>query len=314
MAVPPPNPIAQGFRATVRRPALFLLEIGWRWLFWALAALIAFQTFLLILNQLQLSDLAARGWRTQDYRLLAAVGLNIVIKPAAVLLRLLFKIIALALALGLLWSVFAALARRITVRKLEYGREPLRFGGMLTVQGVRAMATVLAGLLLIASLVAAIYFATKGPHTDVVRFYLLVSPAAVLIVGIWLVVNWYVSQAAMFGRTGQGFRGALREARRNIRRHSADCAGIAFIFTLLRFVLLLIALAVVGLGSSMMARAPQAYYVLVLGVLVGYCLLADFLYIARTAAYLALAATPDPIAAEMGIVDPELPVENSSSR
>jgi len=62
-----------------------------------------------------------------------------------------------------------------------------------------------------------------------------------------------------------------------------------------------------------MASALASYVKLCVAVVVAYCVLADFLYLSRTAAYLALAAQPDPIAAEMCIVDPELPAEKSSS-
>src|ERR1051326_2169429 len=204
MAGPLPNPIAQGFRAAVRNPAVFLLEIGWLCSFWIVAALIIFRTCIILLHQLQLSDVAALAWRTQNSRLLVPIGLSILVKPAAILLRVLLELVALALVLAFLWSLFTSAARRISVRTFESGRQPLRFGGMLAVQSIRALATLAAGLLLIASLLAAIYFATKGPRTDLGRFYLIAGPAALTIVVLWLIVNWRLSQAAIFGRGGQG--------------------------------------------------------------------------------------------------------------
>ena len=129
---------------------------------------------------------------------------------------------------------------------------------------------------------------------------------------IWLVLNWYLSQAAIFGREGEGFRSAIRQARQTVGRQRSDFAGIAFIFLLLRLVLLLIALSICGLTSSMMANAPETYFALVAVVALVYFAVADFFYISRTAAYLALVAAPDPIAAELGIVDPDIPMEKSS--
>jgi len=310
----PPNPITQGFRAISRNPPIFLLEILWRWSFIVIAALLAFWACRIMLTQLQVVDWVLTAWRTQNYRLLAMAGLSIVIKPLAKLLPVIFELIALAFALGILWSILAAFVRRITLRRVEPARPPLGFGAMLVVQWLRALCTILGTLLWLASLLAAVYFATKGTRTDLERFYLIVVPSSLVIATLWLVVNWYLSQAAIFGRAGQGFSSALREARRNIRRHTSDVAGISFIFLLLRLVLALIALAIIGLTSSMMATAFYSYVKLCAAVVLAYCFIADFLYLSRMAAYLALAAQPDPLAAEMGIVDPELPVENSSSR
>ena len=314
MAASPPNPISNGFRAARGNLRIFFLEILWRWSFAVAAVLLTYWTCDAVLAQLQVRDIAISAWRTQNYQLLGFIGINILLKPWAKLLPVILKVVGLAFALGVLWSFLAALVRRVTVRRLESGRQPLGFGGMLAVQWLRAMITVGGGLLLLTAFIGAVFFATKGTRTDVGRFYLIVVPAAVLTVSIWLVVNWYLSQASIFGRAGQGLSGALREARRNLRRHTSDFAGIAFIFLVLRLVLILAALATIGLTSSMMASAPQSYLRLVVVIILAYCAVADFLFIARTAAYLALAAAPDPIAAEMGIVDPELPVEKSSLR
>lgn len=310
----PPNPITQGLRAAGRNLRIFLLEILWRWSFAITAALLALWACRIMLTQLQVMDWVLTAWRTQNFRMLSLAGLSIVIKPLPSLLPVLFELAALALGLGLLWSLLAAFARRITLRRLEPARAPLGFFAMLLVQWLRALSTVVGSLLWLASLLMAVYFATKGTHTDLGRFYLIAIPSTLVLTTIWLLVNWHLSQAAIFGRAGQGFFPALREARRNIRRHASDFAAIAFIFLLLRLVLALIALAIIGLTSSMMATAFQSYLKLCVIVLLGYCFIADFLYISRTAAYLALALQPDPLAAEMGIVDPELPVEESSPR
>jgi len=310
----PPNPITQGFRAASRNLPIFLLEILWRWSFAIAAVLLAFWACRIMLTQLQVMDSVIFSWRTQNYRMLAFAGVSILIKPLASLMPVILELIALAFSLGLLWSALAAVARRITLRRLDPARSPLRFGGMLVVQWLRAFLTVMALLLWLGSLLAAVYFATKGTHTELGRFYLIAVPSTGVLATIWLILNWHLSQVAIFGRAGQGFFPALREARRNIRRHASDFAGISFIFLLLRLVLALIALAIIGLTSSMMATHLQSYMKLCVIVLLGYCFIADFLYISRMAAYVALAAQPDPLAAEMGIIDPELSVEESSPR
>lgn len=311
MAASPPNPISQGFRAARRDLPLFLLEVVWRWSFAIVAAVSLFLVGSIILAQLQISDVLFSAWRTQNYRLMAVAGISILIKPLATLLRVFFELLALALALGIVWALFAASARRIIVRRLGFTAHPLGFRAMLAVQWMRALVTQIALLLLLVSAVAAVYHATKGSSTDVNLFYTIVAPSVAIIAVIWLALNWRLSMAAIFGREGQGLFAALRQSRFIVRRHRSDFAGIAFIFLLLRLVLLLIAVAIIGLTSSMLASAPQSYVALVIVVVLAYCIIADFLYIARMAACMALGAAPDPIAAEMGIVDPELPVEKS---
>src|SRR5215467_705062 len=154
----PPNPISQGFRATRSNLSVFVLEIVWRWSFTLIACLLIFGVCRVLINQLQLADLAASAWRTQDSRFVALIGISILLKPAAILLRVMLELLALALCLGLIWSIFAAVARRITVRRFQAAGSPLRFGGMMVIQWLRAMATIFACLLLLASVVGAIYF------------------------------------------------------------------------------------------------------------------------------------------------------------
>lgn len=310
MAASPPNPITQGFRTASHNLAVFLLEVLWRWTFTIVAVLLVFLAGIVLLGPLHVTDSFLSALRMQNTSKMGIIVLSVVLALGA---KLLIALIVLPALLAFIWSLLAAPARRITVHRLGFTQEPLGFGGMLAVQWMRSLNTLIAFFLFTGALVWAFRAATSG-RSDLFRFYSICAPAAVLISVIWLMVNWHLSQAAIFGRKGQGFLSALREARRNIRRHRSDFAGTAFIFLLLRLVLLLIALAIVGLTSSMMASAPQAYCVLVVVVVLAYCVIADFLYISRTAAYLALGAAPDPIAAELGIVDPELPVENSSSR
>ena len=118
----------------------------------------------------------------------------------------------------------------------------------------------------------------------------MVMPSVVVIGAFWLTFNWYFSLAAFFGREGQNFRGALRQARQTIRQQRPDFAGTGFVFLLFRLVVLLIATAICGLTSGMIGSSPQSYFVLLMIVSLAYFAIADFLYMARMAAYLALAA------------------------
>jgi hypothetical protein len=309
----PPNPIAEGLRASRRDPATLLLEILWRWSFWVVALLLFFITFGLVLRQLEIHDVFRQAVHSQNFRWMGMIGLSVLIKPAAKLLIALVEFVALAVGLGVLWSVLAAVVPRIVIRRLS-GAAPLKFGGMLVVQWMRTLVALVCVLLLLATVATGIHLAIKQGHADLFRFYLICAPAIPLIFLLWLWLNWRLSMAAIFGREGQGLWAALRQARHTVRRHRSDFAGTAFVFLLLRTVGLLFVVAVIGLTSSMLGTAPQTYAALVMSLALMYFVFSDYLYVARLASYLALGAAPDPIAAEMGIVDPELPVEESSSR
>ncbi|HZD95660.1 MAG TPA: hypothetical protein VE133_15460 [Candidatus Sulfotelmatobacter sp.] len=304
----PPNPIAQGFRGARRDPASILLEILWRWSFAIVALFLLLVAGMVLLGPLNVGDSFLAAWRSQDPRKWGIIGLSIVLRLGT---KLVVALIALPVVLALLWSIFAAAARRIIVRRLN-SAAPLGFGSMLAVQGLRALVALVSVALLIASLRGALYAATRGQQPDLFRFYLVAAPSVPLIVILWLVLNWQLSMAAIFGRERQGFGAALRQKRQTIRRHRSDFAGTTFIFWLLRSLVLLIVLAVGGLTSSMLGSSPQVYFALLATVALVYFVVSDFLYVARIASYLALGAAPDPIAAELGIVDPDIPVEESS--
>ncbi|HET8888887.1 MAG TPA: hypothetical protein VFQ41_08285, partial [Candidatus Angelobacter sp.] len=155
--------------------------------------------------------------------------------------------------------------------------------------------------------------ASRGAKPDLLLYYLMMLPSVILISAFWLTANWYLSLAAIFGREGQSFRGAFRQARQTIRPQRSDVAGTGFVFLLFRIVILLIATALCGLTSGMAGTAPQSYFVLLIVVSLAYFAVADFLYMARMAAYLALAAAyVDPAAGpKLVATSSATPVENT---
>jgi hypothetical protein len=155
--------------------------------------------------------------------------------------------------------------------------------------------------------------ATHGPKPDLLLYYLMMLPSVILISAFWLTVNWYLSLAAIFGREGQSFRGAFRQARQTVRQQRSDFAGTGFVFLLFRIVVLLVATAICGLTSGMVGSSTQGYFVLLMIVSLAYLAVADFLYMARMAAYLALAAAHvDPAGPQLVAASSALPVENTT--
>ena len=306
----PPNPIAQGIKAVWRDPALFLVEILWRWSFVIVACLLIVSAGAILLGPLHIGnawDSASQSRNPQKMGQLALMVLLILGVKAVV------AAIAAPLAIALLWSIFSALGRFITVRRLRTGLSSLRFRSILALQLSRGFISWFSLILLAAAIFGETLIATRGPRPDLLLFYLMMMPSVVLIAAFWLVCNWYLSLAAIFGREEHTFRGAIRQARQTVRLQRPDFAGTGFVFLLIRTALLLAAVAICGLTSGMAGTSPQNYFVLLMVVLLAYLAVAYFFYMSRMAAYLALAAARvEAGGPKLVTASSTLPVENST--
>jgi hypothetical protein len=307
----PPNPITQGLRAVTRDPAIFLVEILWRWSFAVLACMLVAGVGLMLLGPLHVGKAWDTAWSSRDPQ---RIGQFLVVIILLLGTKLIIVAIAVPLAIALLWGILAALGRFVTVKRLRSGLTSLRFRTVFALQLLRGLVSWFALILLFATTLGEALIATRGTQPDLVLYYLMVMPSVVLIGVSWLILNWYLSLAAIFGREGQSLRGAFRQARQTVRQQRSDFAGTGFVFLLFRTVILLIALAICGLTSGMAGTAPQSYFVLLVVVSLVYFAVADFLYMARMAAYLALAAAHvDPAAGpKLVATSSTLPVENTT--
>ena len=306
----PPNPITQGLRAVTHDPAIFLVEILWRWSFALLACLLVAGVGMMLLGPLHVGKAWDTAWGSRDPQRMGQLLVAIVLLLGV---KLIIAAIAVPLAIALLWSILAALGRFVTVKRLRSGLTSLRLRTVFALQLLRGLISWFALVLVFAATISEALIATRGTQPDLVLYYLMVMPTVVLIGVSWLILNWYLSLAAIFGREGQSFRGAFREARQTVRRQRSDFAGTGFVFLLFRTVILLIAVTICGLTSGMAGTAPQSYFVLLVVVSLAYFAVADFLYMARMAAYLALAAAHvDPAGPKLVATSSPLPVENTT--
>jgi len=306
----PPNPITQGLRAVTRDPAIFLVEILWRWSFAVLACMLVAGVGMMLLGPLHVGKAWDTAWSSRDPQ---RIGQFLVVIVLLLGTKLIIVAIAVPLAIALLWSILSALGRFVTVKRLRSGLTSLRFRTVFALQLLRGLVSWFALILLFATTLGEALIATRGTQPDLVLYYLMVMPSVVLIGASWLILNWYLSLAAIFGREGQSVRGAFRQARQTVRQQRSDFAGTGFVFLLFRTIILLIALAICGLTSGMAGTAPQSYFVLLMVVSLAYFAVADFFYMARMAAYLALAAAHvDPAGPKLVATSPALPVENTT--
>jgi hypothetical protein len=306
----PPNPITQGLRAVARDPAIFLVEILWRWTFAVLACLLVIGVGLMLLGPLHVGHRWDMAVRTRDPQRMAQLLVTVLLILG---MKAVVAALAIPVAIALLWSIFSALGRFVTIRRLRAGLTSLRFPSILALQFMRGFIGWFCFVLFFGAIFGEALIASRGPKPDLLLYYLMVMPSVVVISAFWLTVNWYLSLAAFFGREEQSFRGALRQARQTVRQQRSDFAGTGFVFLLFRTVILLIAVAICGLASGMAGTAPQSYFVLLMVVSLAYCAIADFLYMARMAAYLALAAAHvGPAGPKLVATSSALPIENTS--
>jgi len=306
----PPNPIAQGIKAVWRDPALFLVEILWRWSFVIVACLLIVSAGAILLGPLHIGNAWDSASQSRDPQKMGQLALMVLLILGV---KAIVAAIAAPLAIALLWSIFSALGRFITVRRLRTGLSSLRFRSILALQLSRGFISWFSLILLAAAIFGETLIATRGPRPDLLLFYLMMMPSVVLIAAFWLVCNWYLSLAAIFGREEHTFRGAIRQARQTVRLQRPDFAGTGFVFLLIRTALLLAAVAICGLTSGMAGTSPQNYFVLLMVVLLAYLAAAYFFYMSRMAAYLALAAARvEPGGPKLVTASSASPVENST--
>jgi len=283
----PPNPITQGIKAVWRDPALFLVEILWRWSFVIVACLLIASAGAILLGPLHIGNAWDSASQSRDPQRMGQLALLVLLILGV---KAIVAAIAVPLAIALLWSIFSALGRFVTVRRLRAGLSSLRFRSILALQLWRGLISWFSLILLAAAIFGETLIATHGPRPDLLLFYLMMMPSVVLIAAFWLVCNWYLSLAAIFGHDEHTFRGAIHQARQKVRLQRTDFAGTGFVFLLIRVALLLVVVAICGLTSGMAGTSPQNYFVLLMVVLLAYLAVAYFFYMSRMAAYLALAA------------------------
>jgi hypothetical protein len=306
----PPNPITQGLLAVMRDPAIFLVEILWRWSFALLACLLVIAVGVMLLGPLHISHAWDTAWRSRDPQRMAQLVFMILLLLGT---KAIIAAIAVPIAIAFLWSLLSALGRFVTVKRLRVGFTCLRFRSILALQFLRGFVSWFSLVLLLAATFGEALIASRGPKPDLVLYYLMMLPSVILISAFWLTLNWYFSLAAIFGREGQSFRGAFHQARQTVRLQRSDFAGTGFVFMLFRVVALLIAMTICGLTSGMAGSSPQGYFVLLMIVSLAYFAVADFLYMARMAAYLALAAAHvEPAGPKLVTPSSALPLENTS--
>lgn len=288
------NFIRAGFRSIRENPALAWAEIAWRWSFGFAAWVLTLLTVRAIFSTIEVSQAEielAHKWG--DPYVVADVAARFIVQA---LPKIITASVILVPAVTVLWIAAATIGRAITLRNLCPAAAGVTHAAnarrLLLLNLVRALFTLAT---------AAAFFGTillvsaSHPEPQNAPFLLLVWIMLAMMVGFfWGVVNWFLALAAIpIVRDGRGVFTAIGDSLGLYRERPKDYSAITVWFSFFRGAALVVALV----GAAVATVGGSAIAVLAASIVVGllYFAIADYLYIARLAAFVAL-AEPGPVA------------------
>ncbi len=287
----------EGFRAILRRPSLGFAEIAWRWSFGAAASLLVAFACFEYLDTLPVTRGDLLLLRSRQPALIWQAVAQIVRGSGA---RLVEALLVLALMLTVGWTVMAALGRAATVKALLIGfrsqDEPQAAGRIYPFLGLNFLraAALLAAFAGCFAGIALGGMASTPDEAGMVFQIVMIIFALVWLT--WSMVNWLLSLAAIFVlANGRDTLGAIADAVDLLRRRSGAVIAVGTSFGLAHaaaLVLASIAAAVpMGLAGALSGRIVLAALT---AITLLYFAVADFLYMGRLAAYVAILEWPEP--------------------
>jgi len=306
------SPTLEGFRVILRRPSFGLAEITWRWSFGvACCALLAFSFFE------YLRTLAV----TRGDLLLLRSRQPVLISHAIAHIfggsgfRVVQTIIVLATSLAIGWIVVASLARAATIEALlGYFSEPenlpavsrrpgtSRLPSLFGLNFFRVAATLAATIGCFAALLLGGAVSPVGNPSPGSAFLVFLS-VILLVWLVWSVMNWFLSLAAVFVvAEGRDTFGAIGSAVALCRNRAGSVLAAGTWFGLAHIAAFVLATSVVAFPLGLAGVLPAG---IVLGgvilVTLIYLAIADYLYIGRLAAYVAILELPQTTVVTSGL-------------
>jgi len=291
-----PSPTLEGFQSVFRLPALGLAEIAWRWSFGLAVTALLVLSFREYMSTLPVTAEEMFLLQTRQPALILKAIAHILQGSAP---RVVSVVIILLLALTFAWIALASLGRAATLKTLferEGDKATPRTGrltSLMVLNCLRAAAIFAAmigsiGATLLAG--AASSKTNPAPGTSLLIFWML----TLLIALAWWMLNWFLSQAAIFvvGHEKTAFE-AVEAVADLCRSHPGPVIAATTWFGIAHAVSFVIATSVAAFPLGLAEVLPAG---MVLGGIILVALLyfavADFLYVGRLAAYVFLTEFP----------------------
>jgi hypothetical protein len=295
------SPTLEGFRAILRRPSLGFAEIAWRWSFGAAAALLITLACFEYLNTLPVTrgDLVLLRTR-QPVLISQAVGH--IVRGSG--FRLVEAFIVLAVALTVAWIFMAALGRAATLKTLlAYLHEmaesarPVSHWRLDPLLGLNVLRAAVSLAAIVGGCAGFVIGGMASPQDEN-------APGASLLIVIivlglvwlaWSMMNWLLSLAAIFVvASGRDTFGAIADAVDLLRRRSGPVLAVGTWFGVAHTVVFVLASMLAAFPLALANIFPgRAVLAGLMAVVLVYFAVADFLYIGRLAAYVAILELPE---------------------
>lgn len=288
------SPTANGFRITIRRPAIPGAEIAWRWTL-AAAAWFLGGAFLLEYARTLPVDAVDRFLLGTQQPALVLRALQRIFHGSG--LRFTQSGILLALGVTFAWIVLAALGRAATLKTIVQelgvsGNKSARAAtasliglNFLRAAVMLAMMVAVFGVTFIAS---GVWSSTHLSAVDAVRLWMLFL---FLVWLAWVILNWLLGTASVFVVSeGRNAFGAIAATVRWCRDRfwSVIAAGVWFgILHVASFIVAWLAVFAVFSFAEVLRPGPTLFIEFL--IIAAYCAITDSLYVARLAAYLWIA-------------------------
>lgn len=290
------SPTLQGFELMFRQPSLGLTEVAWRWSFGFAAVMLLLLAVREYLNTLSVTNGELLLLRTRQPALMSQAIARIFAGSGP---RVVLALIVLAAGLAFLWVWVASIGRSVTLHRiLEIFRDSpvqfgVRLGAMAEVHFLRVAVSAIALLAGVAAFVISARVSTpQDPSPG--SMFLICFTLLVFIAAAWSFLNWVLSLSSIFviseGRNGFS---ALSRTVSFLRDHNGAVLAAGTWFGLSHFTLFMIGSSVVAFPLAFAEILPAAVVTGgVLLMLLLYFAAADFLYMGRLIALVAILEAP----------------------
>jgi len=297
------SPTLEGFRAVFRRPSLGFAEISWRWAFGSTCVVLSVFSIFEYLDTLPVSRGDLLLLRSRQPALISRAIQHTLTGSA---MRAVLAFVGLSLAMSAGWIVLASLGRLATVLgALGYFRERrsdltsvpdsprVSTRPLLAINFFRVAATLAAGAGCLGALVIG-SFASSARHPAPEAVALITMTIAVGVWMAWSGINWYLSLAAIFVvARAQDTLSGLASALDFCCVRAGAVLAVGTWFGLAHLGLFMVTSIAVMLPLGTMTVLPGRLIVVCIFVLtLVYFACADFLYMGRMAAYIAMLELP----------------------
>lgn len=295
----------EGFRTAFRQPEIALAEVVWRWAFGTAAAFLLLFSFFEYLDTLPVTFGDVLFLRSKQPFLVSQAIAHMLSGSAQ---RFVMTMLIVLPALALFWIGAASAGRLATARRLmnHFQLQPMIGAGLTDVRPSRGVgslfglsflrvALTLATLigLLAASILAGFVSSDSDPRPGLT--FLIFIALAILVVVLWLAVNWFLSLAPLFVLSeGRDTFGSISAAVDFCRTRAGAVAWSSTVFGVIHFLAFVLATSAAFVPLMLIGTVPRAVVFLgVFFVTLAYFAVVDFLYVGRLASYFAILARPE---------------------